>query len=464
MRITFLGAAGGVTGSMHLVEAAGKRLLLDCGLFQGRRDEAWERNAQQRTEADRVHAVLLSHAHIDHSGALPLLASQGFRGRIHMTTPTAPLTAVLLRDAAKIQARDTEHLRKHQHISREPLYTPEHAEAVQRQFQTADYGAWFEVAPGIRALFRNAGHILGSASVHLEVRENGHSPVRVTFTGDFGRRGTPILKDPEALDPAEVVITESTYGARVHSHGPEDAMTPCASLLEAVQWILRSGGKLLIPAFSVGRTQNLLWSLNEAMDAGQIPRMPVFVDSPLAVAATRIMEAHPQCFDEQALQRLRRSLALLQSREVRFTEGVEESKSINTFRGNAVILAGSGMCESGRVLHHLKRLLPFQENCVALSGYQAQHTLGRRLQEGRNPVQILGDEVRVEARVLSIRGFSAHADRDELLSALQPLQAQAGRTFVVHGEPEQADGLASSLKGRGFQGVFVPHEGESVEI
>lgn len=449
---------------MHLIEADGIRVLLDCGLFQGRRDESWERNSRERTVAQRVHAVVLSHAHIDHSGALPLLGRQGFRGRIHMTRPTAPLASALLRDAANIQMRDTEYLRRHQGISRDPLYLPEDAEAVERHFKTHEYGEWFEVAPGIRGLFRNAGHILGSASVHLEVTERGRDPVRVTFTGDFGRRGTPILKDPEALDAAEVIITESTYGARVHEHGPQDAVLPCTSLLETVHWAFHSGGKLLIPAFSVGRTQNILWSLNESMDAGLIPRVPVFVDSPLAVAATRIMEAHPECFDEQAVQRMQRSLALLQSRDVHFTESVEQSKALNTIRGTVIILAGSGMCESGRVLHHLRQLLPSPQNCVALSGYQAQHTLGRRLQEGRNPVRVFGRDVWVEARVQTIRGLSAHADRDELLAALKPLQPQAGRVFVVHGEHEQAHGLADLLQGQGFRGVAVPREGESVEI
>lgn len=449
---------------MHLLETAGGRLLLDCGLFQGRRDEAWERNAAERTNASRVDAVLLSHAHIDHSGALPLLVRKGFRGWVHATVPTVPLAGVLLRDSAHIQEKDTEFLRKHGRQSREPLYSVEHALAVQRRFAPSDYGAWFEPLPGVRAVFRNAGHILGSASVHLEVREPGREPVRITFTGDFGRRGTPILKDPEALDPAEIVITESTYGARVHEHGPDAAMKPCSTLLQAVESAVRSGGKLLIPAFSVGRTQNLLWLLNEAMDQRQIPQLPIFVDSPLAVAATRIMEAHPRCFDEQALARVRRSLALLQSRVVHFTESVAESKSINDVQGTAIILAGSGMCESGRVLHHLKRLLPSAQNVVALSGYQAQHTLGRRLQERHREVRVFGEEVPVRAQVFSIQGFSAHADARELMEALSPLRAAAGRVFVVHGDPDQAEGLQGRLLGAGFEGVQVPAEGHSEEI
>jgi metallo-beta-lactamase family protein len=464
MRITFLGAAGGVTGSMHLIETGRTRVLLDCGLFQGRRDESWLRNMRPRIDARSVDAVVLSHAHIDHSGALPLLWRQGFKGSVFMTKPTAPLTSLLLADGAAIQARDNAQLKKRGKPVREPLYSEADAEAVSKQFVCEARGRWFAVTGGVSARFHDAGHILGSSSVHLEIHEPDGGKVRLTFTGDYGRHGTPVLRDPEALPPAEVILTESTYGDRVHAHRPEDMVRPCEELCQAVKQAVGRGGKLLIPAFSVGRTQNLLWTLNEGMEQGTMPRVPVFVDSPLGIKATQIMEQHPGEFDARALERVNRSLALLKTAHVHYTETVEASKSINEFRGSAVILAGSGMCESGRVLHHLVHLLPEAENIVALSGFQAPYTLGRRLEDGQNPVFIFGDPVHVRAEVVRIRGLSAHADQQELLQALLPAQSVAAHVFVVHGDPTASHAFGQCLRERGFKGVEIPDEGSSFTI
>lgn len=464
MRITFLGAAGGVTGSMYLIETGRTRVLLDSGLFQGRRDEAWLRNARPRLDARSVDAVVLSHAHIDHSGALPILYRQGFTGPVYMSRPTVPLTALLLADGAAIQARDNAQLKKRGRPAREPLYTESDAEGVAGHFVGQARGRWFPVTAGVSARFHDAGHILGSSSVHLEILEPDGGKVHLTFTGDYGRRGTPVLRDPEALPPAEVVLTESTYGDRVHEHRPEDATKPCEELCSAVRRAVKRGGKLLIPAFSVGRTQNLLWSLNEGMEKGIIPRVPVFVDSPLGIKATRIMEEHPGEFDTAALERVRGSLALLKTDHVYYTETVEASKGINAYRGSAVILAGSGMCESGRVLHHLTHLLPEPENIVALSGFQAPYTLGRRLEDGQNPVFIFGDPVGVRADVVRIRGLSAHADQLELLEALTPLKSVAAHVFVVHGEPSSSGAFGQLLRDKGFKNVTVPEEGTSATI
>ena len=464
MRITFLGAAGGVTGSMHLIETGRTRVLLDCGLFQGRRDESWLRNMRPRIDARSVDAVVLSHAHIDHSGALPLLWRQGFKGSVFMTKPTAPLTSLLLADGAAIQARDNAQLKKRGKPVREPLYSEADAEAVSKLFECEARGRWFAVTGGVSARFHDAGHILGSSSVHLEIHEPDGGKVRLTFTGDYGRHGTPVLRDPEALPPAEVILTESTYGDRVHAHRPEDMVRPCEELCQAVKRAVERGGKLLIPAFSVGRTQNLLWTLNEGMEQGTMPRVPVFVDSPLGIKATRIMEQHPGEFDARALERVNHSLALLKTSHVHFTETVEASKSINEFRGSAVILAGSGMCESGRVLHHLVHLLSQGENIVALSGFQAPYTLGRRLADGQDPVFIFGDPVPVRAEVVRIRGLSAHADQQELLQALLPTQSVAAHVFVVHGDPTASHALGQCLRERGFQGVEIPDEGSSFSI
>ncbi len=464
MRIHFLGAARGVTGSMHLVEAVGRRVLLDCGLFQGRREEAAHKNRNLRITGNRVDDVLLSHAHIDHAGNIPTLYKSGFRGRVHATRATSDLSGVMLRDSAQIQLRDIKYLQRKNRHAVEPLYTLQEARAAIRRFRSHDYDTWIDLAPGLRCRFHDAGHILGSATVLLEARENG-SAVRLLFTGDLGRPHMPILRDPAPLPEADVVITESTYGDRRHGEPGSDAAAQMkAALHQAVLLAAHSGGKLVIPAFSVGRTQNLLYFLNELMDEGRIPRTRVVVDSPMSAEATEVVQRHPECFDPEMHEKLRRAIDPLLAPHVQLCRTVEESKRINRLRGTCVIIAASGMCEFGRILHHLRHNLPDPAAVIAFVGWQAEHTLGRRLIDGQKLAKIYGRDVDVKARVLKLNGFSAHADRDELLAALGPVRAAAGRVFVVHGEERAATSFGATLTAAGFRGVSVPAEGDEVAI
>lgn len=464
MQITFHGAAQTVTGSMHLIETAGRRILLECGLYQGARAEARLKNERLPFNPESLDAVVLSHAHIDHSGNLPSLVKAGYRGRIYATRATADLAEVMLEDSAQIQTRDYEYLKRKGKPVEEPLYEAVHARATARLFRGVDYGEWFDVLPGVRARFQDAGHIIGSATVHLEIREPGKPSVRITFTGDLGRESLPILRAPEPLPEAEIVLTESTYGGRCHNQGEDAAATMKTSLEKALLLAARSGGKLLIPAFSVGRTQNVLYYLNALMDEGRIPVTRIFIDSPLSVEATEILRKHPECFDEETLAKLEQGLDPLIGSHVDMARTVEESKAINRVRGTCVIISASGMCEFGRILHHLSRHLPDPNSVIAFVGFQADRTLGRRIVEGGNPVRIYGDSVPVNARILRLDGFSAHADHNELMAALTPLRASAGRIFVIHGDPEPANALATDLRESGFSAVDVPAPGDSFPL
>jgi metallo-beta-lactamase family protein len=410
-----------------------------------------------------VDAVVLSHAHIDHSGNLPVLMKDGFRGRVHGTAATRDLCGVMLRDSARIQVRDVSYLQRKGREAGEPLYTAREVTALMRRFRGHGYGEWIDVARGIRARFRDAGHILGAASVHLEIREAG-GVRRVTFTGDLGRPGMPILRDPEPLDPAEVLITESTYGGRCHDAQGDLGDGMKRALKEALELAWGQGGKLIIPAFAVGRTQSLLYYLSELMEEGSVRPTKVFLDSPLGIEATQVVMDHPECFDEATMDRILRAVGRQPAMRVEFTRTVEDSKRINRERGTCVVIAASGMCEFGRILHHLRRHLGDPQAVVAFVGYQAVHTLGRRIVEHAPRVRIYGEEVPVRARVVKLNGFSAHADRDELLAELGPLAGTAGQTFVVHGEEDQALALAGSLQALGFQEVAVPHEGQSFDF
>ncbi len=465
MRIRFLGAARGVTGSMHLIEAAGKRFLLDCGLFQGRREEAAEKNRSLAVRGADLDFVILSHAHIDHAGNLPTMCKSGFRGRVHATHATADLSDVMLQDSAQIQERDVEFLRKRGRATVEPLYTAHEAAEITRRFVTHDYNQWVDLAPGLKLQFRDAGHIMGSASVNLEIREPGRETVRLTFTGDLGRPKMPILRDPAPLAPAEIVLTECTYGNRVHGEPGEEAGRQMkASLALAVKTALKQGGKLIIPAFSVGRTQNILYYLNELMEEGAFPKVKVFVDSPMSVAATEVLQRHPECFDAEMHAKLQRASDPLIASHIEMARTVEESKRINRIGGTAVIIAASGMCEFGRILHHLANHLDDPRTVVGFVGYQAEHTLGRRIVEGSRSVRIYGEDVPVRAKIVKLNGFSAHADKEELLFALRPLKPDLQHTVLIHGETDQSLPFAATLQLEGFRGVTVPAEGDELRI
>lgn len=488
MRIRFFGATGGTTGSCHLISAGGRNVLFDCGLFQGPREEARRRNERFGFDPLDVHAVLQSHAHVDHCGKLPMLVREGWSGPIHATHGTRDLCAILLRDCAHILLKDAESLnrkriaksvrsrRKRERVWRdddrprplgpgkfptaeiEPLYLDEDVEDTLPLFVAHDYGQWFDVAPGFRARFHDAGHILGSAWIESEILEDGRR-LRLAFSGNYGRP-QPILRDPVPLLPADVIVCESTYGDRLHERG-EDMRR---GLDEALTRLERRGrGRLLIPSFAVGRTQHLLYVLESLFERRGSSPVSVVVDSPLATSATRIVAAHPEYFDAEARAAFERAAAGSPMR-LEFTESVEHSMALNRDPRPLVLISASGMMESGRVLHHLAWNLGRDDCEILVVGYQAQGTLGRRIVEGAREVNVLGERYAVRARVTSLLGFSAHADRDGLLAALAPLAQGTARLFLVHGEDEQRAPLAARLRELGFREVLEPADDRAFEL
>ena len=463
MRITAHGAARNVTGSKHVLEVGGSRVLLDCGLYQGRRAESERRNRNLPFDPASIDAVLLSHAHVDHSGSLPTLVRNGFRGRIHATPATADLAGILLRDTAYIQRHDLEYLNKRRRRkglpALEPVYTDDDVDETIARFDGVDYGKTINVAPAVAATFRDAGHILGSSIVEVDATERGRTK-RVVFTGDLGRPEMPILRDPYQSRRADVLITESTYGARLHSR-----TTDVESKLERlVNDVARRRGKIVIPSFAVGRTQRVLYVLHTLVRDGRVPEIPVYVDSPLAVSATEIFRRHPECFDAEMNQLLRERDDPLGEGRATFVTDVRDSKKLNRRPGPMIIISASGMCEAGRVLHHLKNTITSTRNAVLIVGYQAEHTLGRRIAERRRRVRIFGDEYRLRARVEVIDELSSHADSDGLVDFAEGLSRYPERTIIVHGSEEQSLGLARRLTENGFENVSVPVDGETFEL
>ncbi len=460
IRLSFFGAAGRVTGSMHLLEAAGGRFLLDAGLFQGRRSETHDLNLRLPFDPRRLDGVVLSHAHIDHSGRLPLLVRDGFHGPIHATPATRDLCAVMLADAAHIQEKDFELLQRRGKAGAqsEPLYSMADAVATQELMVGVPYHRITHLRKHLALEFLDAGHILGSASVDIRITESGSH--RLVFSGDIGRSGLPIIRDPEPPSgPIDTLIIESTYADRSH----ESVADAEARLGEAVRRVAARGGKLLVPAFALGRCQELVYSLHHLWRSGKIPEIPIQVDSPLAVDVTTVFRMHPEVFDQ------REHLITSESRLfdfplIRYVRKVEESKALNAATGPSVIIAASGMAESGRILHHLAHGIGDHRNLVLLVGFQAEHTLGRRIQEGANPVRILGDEYPVRAEVETIGGYSAHADRGELLAWVRRLGGPIRRAFVVHGEPGPLEAMAQVLREAGVKDVRVPQHGESFDL
>lgn len=463
MRITFHGAARTVTGSMHLVECGGARILLECGLYQGKREEAERRNRGFPFRPADVDAVVLSHAHIDHSGNLPGLVRQGFRGKVYATPATADLCAVMLKDSAAIQERDSEFVNKKRKARgeppKEPLYRMEDAEEAAGRLVPVPYREPREIAAGAALSFLDAGHILGSAVVVLDLREDGRA-VRLAFTGDLGVRRAPILRDPETPDRPDILVTESTYGDREHSR-PDDLKE---SLRAVIRRTLDRGGKVIIPAFSVGRTQVVVYFLHLLWEEGRLPRVPVYVDSPLSVNATEVFRAHPECYDEEVSAHLARGDDPFGFQTLAYVRTVEESKALNGNRDPCIVISASGMCEHGRILHHLRNAVGERKNTVLIVGYQAVETLGRRLAEGAPRVRIFGEEREVEAEVVVLDGFSAHADRPALLEYGARLKGSLRGVFAVHGDPGPAEALARGLSERGVRGVRVPAPGEAFDL
>ena len=457
--VEFLGAAGTVTGSMHLVRAEGRRILLDCGLIQGRKDLRLRNWGDRVPDPRTIDAIVVSHAHVDHSGYLPLVVRKGFRGPIYCTAATGDLLEVVLPDAAHLQEEEAERANRRgytKHHPALPLYDAADAEAVLRLIARREYETPFPVVRGVTATLRPAGHILGSATIELAL--GGSRPTRLVYTGDLGRYDRAILRDPAPIPDADILLLESTYGDRTHATGAE------AELAALVQDTARRGGALLVPAFAVDRTQELLWMLRRLELAGAIPVLPVYCDSPMAIEVTDIYRRYAAECDPQVAAAFERGENPLHPGGLHIARTPEESKRINDVRGPIIIISSSGMATGGRILHHLALRLGDPKTTVLLVGYQAPGTRGRALEEGAERIRIFGIDTTVRARVAEITALSAHADRDETLRWLGGFARPPRVTYLVHGEPEATSALARAIEKRYGWRVEVPTDGQKVEL
>lgn len=468
MEIEFVGAARTVTGSKHLVRTRHACVLLDCGLFQGRRRESIERNKALGVDPRELSAVVLSHAHIDHSGALPLLAKAGYQGAVYTTPATRDLCAAMLADAAAIQESDARYINKQidrgqqdlEHV--EPLYAAEDVNHVLESIISVPYHRRIDVAPGIAVTFFDAGHVLGSALTALDIEEDGRK-TRLLFTGDLGRKHMPILRDPEAPADVDVLLMESTYGDRLHA--PIEEMD--AKLAEVIARVYKRGGKVIIPSFALERAQEIVFALKGLKKRNAMPPMPVYVDSPLTVRLTDVFKLHPECFDQETRALVSGAESPFDFDQLRYVSSVEDSKAIDTDGHPAIIIAASGMCEAGRVLHHLKATVEDPKNAVLIVGFQAPHTLGRRIVERRQRVKIFGVERDLRAEVAVLNGFSAHADQHDLRDFVQGARDRGGklqRVILVHGEPGPQKALTDLLHADGVANVSAPAAGDHIAI
>ena len=464
MRIHFHGAAQTVTGSQHLIEINGARLLLECGLYQGRRVETYARNRHFPFDPRKVDALILSHSHIDHCGNIPNLINQGFNGPIYLTPAAADLTDVMLRDSGHIQESDAEYLNKKRRARGEelvePLYTQRDAEQVADHFRPIAYEQAFEPVPGVMARFVEAGHILGSAAISLELNERGRK-VRFWFSGDIGRRGLPLLRDPVLPDEVDYLLMESTYGDKPH-RGPHLAFE---EFREVVRRTANRGGKVIIPAFAVGRTQELVYWLNEMMHNDGVRSIPVYVDSPLAVNASDVFKQHPETFDEETNQFVRENRhPALDFKRLTYIRSVEESKALNERKDPMVIISASGMAETGRILHHLKNNIENPKTTICIVSWQAPDTLGRRLADREKHVRIFGEMYDVRAEVATIGGLSGHAGQDLLMEYALSANGKLRKVFLVHGEERPALTLQGKLRDVGIRQVTYPELNSSMEL
>lgn len=447
MEITFVGAAREVTGSCHLLHVNGQTVALDCGMFQGKRQESAEKNRTLPVPIAELDAVVLSHAHIDHSGRLPYLVAEGYSKTIWATSATRDLSAVMLADSAHIQEKDAEFLAKRKKDFIEPLYGMRHAVRTMDLMVGVPYGKPFDVVPGVRASYVDAGHILGSASVILDCTENGKTK-RLVFSGDIGRSGLAIIRDPVPPEGADALIMESTYGNRDH----ESVEGARAKLAQVIRETAARGGRVLIPAFAVGRTQEMIYSLHGLVKEGAIPAIPIYVDSPLAIDTTTVFEMHPEIFDKSE-DMVAKAQELFRFDLLTYTRDVEESKALGKARGPMVIIAAAGMMENGRILHHLAQGASDPRNTILVVGFQAEHTLGRRVVERRPELRIFGEDVPLRARVEIINGYSAHADRTEMttwLGRVKEKSPRLGPIWLVHGEPLVQDEFRTALSAKGY--------------
>ncbi len=463
MKIHFLGAVKTVTGSMHVLEVNNKKILIDCGMFQGRRKEAEKKNRDLPFNPSEIDTALLSHAHIDHSGNIPNLVKNGFRGKIHATDATCHLCQAMLADSGHIQEKDVEYLNKKRERRGEPplepIYTKEDAIASLDHFKEHDYFKPFELVDGVTATLFDAGHILGSSLIKFNIKENGRN-FNLGYIVDLGRKHLPILRDPDIISDLDYMIIESTYGGRTH----EDIVTAENRLKELVHRVYHRGGRIIIPSFAMERTQEIIYSLNNLWENDLIPKIPVYVDSPLAVNVTDIFKAHPECYDKETLELLANHDDPFGFGKLKYVKDVQESMQINKMRGSCIIISASGMCETGRILHHLKNNIENPDNLILIVGFMAQNTLGRKLVEKWPVVKIFGVEYTVNAEVVVMNAFSAHADKNDLLNYARSTRGTLKKTFLVHGEESQCFALQKTLRDDGFKDVFVPSPGDVVEV
>ena len=462
MKIQFIGGARTVTGSQHLLTINGKKIILECGLFQGRRKDTYEKNKSFKFDPNEIDALILSHAHIDHSGNIPNLVKNGFDGPIYATSATVDLCDIMLRDSAHLQQRDVEWLNKKRknknQAQEEALYSLEDVERALKNFAVVNYNTITEIFPGTNATFNDAGHILGSASISLEIEEDQGKKFRFGFSGDIGRHETPIIRDPDYLRDLDVLIMESTYGNRIHTHSDEVE----EEVAKVVREVFDRKGKIIIPAFAVGRTQMLVYVLHKLFDQNRIPEIPIYVDSPLAVNATKVFKEHPECFDRET------NRIFLESGDdpfgfgrLKYISTVDQSKELNELKDPMIIISASGMAEGGRILHHLANNIGNPKNLVLFVGYAAEHTLARKIMDGMERVNILGDEYSVKCQIKTMDYFSGHADQNELLDYLQlNPQKRLKNIFLVHGEEDQALPLREKIIQKGYKNADFPISGE----
>lgn len=465
MKIKFLGGVGTVTGSMYLIRTNRQNILLECGLYQGKRDEAYARNHKIPVDVKRLSAVVLSHAHIDHSGNLPNLVASGYSGPIYATSATRDLCTSMLPDSGRIHEQDVFYVNKRRARQGlppvEPLYTEADAFNTLPHFVGSPYNKRIALTRDVWVTFLDAGHILGSAMVLLEAEEHG-IPVRLLFSGDLGQPGLPIIRDPTPMPEADILMLESTYGDR--DHEPLEEMK--GRLGEIVNRVAKRGGRIIIPAFAVGRTQDIVYDLHQLYHEGSIPDIPIYVDSPLATNVTEVFHMNPDCYDRETWDFLKKSGEAdpFGFHLLRYVRSVEESKALNDAPNPIIIISASGMAEAGRVQHHLKHAITDPRNAVLITGWQAPYTLGRRIADQEPVVRIYGEELPLKAEVQLMHGYSAHAGRSDLLNWAAPQAGRVQTAFVVHGDPKPAEALQEGLQKLGYQRVIVPQRDERYKL
>ena len=470
-KLTFYGAIEGVTGSLYLLESGQSRILLDCGLFQGRREEESNNLKPLPFDVADIDAVVLSHAHLDHSGRLPLLVKQGYGGPIYMTQPTSELIAILLKDAASLQERDVEWENRRRRRSGkpeiDPLYTQDDVEAALSLCAGRPYHQAFEITRGVSVRFCDAGHILGSSIVEVFIQEDGN-PKKLVFSGDLGNSQAALLRDPDIVEDADILLLESTYGDRDHK-SMDDTLDEFEQVLEDAS---RNGGNILIPSFAVGRTQEIIFRLGELYQKGKLPHQAVYLDSPMAIAVTRVYNQHQNVYSDEDMNAIERagdnnpftpeSLKTFLP-TLRFSESTEESMALNKIKSGAIIIAGSGMCNGGRIRHHLKHNLWRKQSHVVFVGFQAMGTPGRTLIDGAQSIRMAGEEIVVRAAIHTLGGFSAHASQSQLLEWLSHFERSQPRLFLVHGEDTAKRALKQAVEARGWQAT-IPTLGQTIEF